>query len=248
MFFRTETKQYNLEIVMAVTDDRHFAEITGQNWIETDVDVQPGDFYFNNKVIKLGGDGYKEIEDYIFAKREEENVVILAREAEETAERERLLRLIEEAEATGEPIVLGTTVLPPVPVPPLEERVEAVKKFPLPVFVPILSQPLPPVTMDTLNEYKAKLVDTKKMIAGIEGATDDNPNLCVFSNPIVFAEGTEFEHTVESLPIPDTELSTFLAHWKKVEADQQQFIDYLKTELNWTADETATDDGGPDPE
>lgn len=246
MLFRTEKNKYDLDIVVAITSDANFASKTGLTWHETSGSVATGDFWFNGNIIKPGGEGYSDIEAIIHAKVEEENVVIRAAEAARDAEIARLMALAEESEDGV--VVVDTSILPPIPVPELGERIEEVKKMKPPTFVSLFSQEQPTPTVELVNEYLTKLNDTNKMIAAIEGATDSDPYVCHFAEPVTFAEGTDYEHTVESLPIPDESIADFLAHWRKVKADQEAYIAHLKTVTNWVADESIADDGGPDPE
>lgn len=247
MLFRTEKDKYGLDIVVATTADSNFAAISGLDWKETSSPVATGDFWFNGNIVKPGGEGYGAIEEIIFNKVEEENVIIRAAEEARAAEIARLMALAEESE-DGSVTVVDTTILPPIPVPSLEERISEVKKLQIPVFTSLFSQPQPAPTLELVAEFIAKLADTNKMIAAIEGATDSDPYVCHFAAPVTFAEGTDHEHTVESLPIPDESIADFLAHWKKVKADQEAYIAHLKTVTGWVADGATPDDGGPDPE
>jgi hypothetical protein len=102
MFFRTHTDKYNLEIIIAVTDNAEEVSLTpSNNWQSTDQPVVAGNYWFNGQVIKPGDHpAYDPIAAIIEAYHAKETAdfvaAVQAAMAAREAERERIGALQED--------------------------------------------------------------------------------------------------------------------------------------------------------
>ncbi|MDB4348954.1 hypothetical protein OAA64_01370 [bacterium] len=232
MYFTTITNKYGLKVIEHVQGEGNadFVNSSGLAWIEVDEEeIMPatGDYWHNEQIIKLDSDEYETIiAPILHEAREVENVVLDAKAAELAAEKARLLA--EQEEGAGDPIVPD----PDPAVLDISEQKIIAKQARKPVYIPIREQDeIPPYTQATLDLYTEMLADTGRMIAGIEGDTDPDPDIVRFPEPITFLDGTPEEHTLEYIVLADEDKDEFLAHWNKVKEDQQAFVTFLTARL-----------------
>lgn len=232
MYFTTITNKYGIKVIEHVAGDGQadFVASSGLAWIEVDEEIvmpATGDYWHNEKIIKVDSDDYDTvIAPIIHDAREVENAVIKQKADELEAEKARLLA--EHEEGAGDPIVPEDD---PAILDLAETKILA-KQARKPIYVPIREQDeIPPYTQATLDLYTEMLADTKRMIAGIKADTDPDPDIVRFPEPITFLDGTPEEHTLEFIVLADEDKDEFLEHWGKVEADQQAFVDFLTARL-----------------
>jgi len=226
MYFRTEENAYGIDIIVATETDATLVSSSGNVWIESsDPDCVPGNYWHNNTIYVPGSDEYNnDIAPLISAARADADAAIA--DAEQ-AERDRIAeeQAAMSTDLEGDPVE-GTELT-------LEERKVLAKRYPSPTYIPIREDPLgvPDITAENLAIWEERLADTGRLIAGVEGDTDPDPQIVRFPEPITFLEGTDMEHTIEYVILPDEEKADYIAHLRIVEADQASWVAHMKSVL-----------------
>lgn len=233
MYVRTDKNLYGLDIIIDVSDNDHFVQTSGLDWINIDNSYSPkiGDYWYQDNVISPGDDNYNLIEKIIFDVEEEKRLV---REAEEKQFEEDQAKLLAQALDDAEKSDLMLDSPPPIipEEPPTIDLVEFVKSLPRPTLIP-LSEVLKDEqkTPELLEEWTRKNNELVKLIGAVVNSTRFEDQKVYFDPLLVENQGTPEEYTREFMLIPDSTKEEYLEHLRAVDADQKEFLTSLKTEL-----------------
>lgn len=226
MYFRTKENAYGIDIIVATETDATLVSSSGNVWIESsDPNCVPGNYWHNNTIYVAGSDEYNnDIAPLISAARAEADA---AQEAAEQAERDRIAAEQAAMDNTPEGEPVAKTELT------LEEKKALAKTYTSPKYVPIRENPngIPEITLENLAVWEEILADTQRVIDGVNNDTDPDPQIVRFPEPITFLEGTEQEHTLEYIVLPDESKADYLAHMELVKADQTAWVAHMKSVL-----------------
>lgn len=226
MYFRTEKNNYDIDIIVATETDATLVNTSNNQWIETDdPDCVPGAYWISGQCVTVSSPDYDElVGSVIAAAREETDAAIRA--ADEAA-REEAARIAAEQAELDEPDAIEDDAELTV-----EERKVLAKQSPKPTYIPIRERvEIPAITTENLAIWEEILADTIRTISGVENDTDPDPNIVRFPEPITYLEGTDEEHTVEFIILPDEDKASYLEHWGKVKEDQEAWVAHMKTVL-----------------
>ena len=231
MYFRTKKNNFDIDIVVATESDNLLVNNDNNTWLESDDALcVEGNYWHNSKFYVPGSDDYNnDIGPLLSADREESDAAAIAKEeairAQIKAEQDATDYTPDQsdAEANLEAAARDGS---------LEARKKIAKTFPKPVYTPIRELlEIPEINAENLAFYEEILADTKRVIAGVKADVNDDPDVVEFPEPITFLEGTEQEHTLSEIVLPDEDKASYLAHMETVEADQTAWIAHMKTVL-----------------
>jgi hypothetical protein len=212
-YIRTEKNNYNIDIVIDVTDNEHFVQTSGLSWIETDVDISPqiGDYYYNNKFINLQSEDYKIIENIIF---EYEEIKRIEREAEEERIRLEIERQMHENPIEPAPPELT------IDAPLIDPRT-----LPKPVPGPLIGIE---ITMQNYEHWSNANANTNVLINALE---TKNPvvedRIAKFDPPIEFPDGV----IQSEFAFPDDSLGEYIDYLKQTDFYQKELLTRMKAYL-----------------
>lgn len=230
MYFRTKKNNFNIDIVIATETDPLLVNNDNNTWLESEDPLcVPGNYWYNSKFYELGSDDYNtDIGPLIGGAREEADA---ARLAEEQAIRDRIAAEQAAMDTTPDDSDAATN-LESAADETLEIRKKLAKTFPAPTYVPIREMPeVPEITAENLAHWEEVLADTGRLIDAVKNDTNPDPDVVGFPEPITFLEGTDQEHTLTEIVLPDQDKAAYLAHMETVQADQAAWVAHMKTTL-----------------
>jgi len=237
MHIRCITNKYNLQLIIDVCEDDDFARLTAPNlnWIDIDGTANPGDYYHNNKVIRLGSPDYSVIENIIYQaekadadKRAAEGKIYEEQMAKELAELQKQAEAEEAAKV--EEVTKRTPTVIQIPANLVQLRVEA-KAHPKPKAVDYFNDPQPEkFTKEDADMWDHRAVEIDRLIAAVETATWED-HAVIYNPPHHIAPGTEFESIREYDVVPHDSKEEYLAYLRSNSANIKKYRDHVKTQV-----------------
>ena len=230
MYFRTKKNNFDIDIVVATESDNLLVNNDNNTWLESDDALcVEGNYWHNSKFYEPGSDDYNnDIGPLISAARVDSDA---AKIAAEQALRDKIKAEQDAMDTTPDDSDADANLEGAVDTS-LEARKKLAKTFPKPVYTPIRELlEIPEINAENLAFYEEVLADTKRVIAGVKADVNDDPDVVEFPEPITFLEGTDQEHTLSEIVLPDEDKASYLAHMETVEADQTAWVAHMKTVL-----------------
>lgn len=214
-YIRTEKNNYDLNIIIDVTDNENFVNTSGLDWISVDSkDIpQTGSYFYDGKVITLDSDDYKIIENIIFESEEPTRVV----------RDEEYKKLIEEYEKLKEQMILEEES-------DLENtKEEILNDLPKPIASPIEGVES---TIENYNIWNDNLTNLDIMVRHYDSRNYTvKDNVITFNPPIEFPDGT----IQENVPLPYS--MTFEDQYNYLKEHKEyvkELVDRIKNDLQIT--------------
>jgi len=212
-YIRIEKNNYDIDIVIDVTDNEHFVETSGLSWISVDVQDSPqiGDYYYENKFINLQSEDYKIIEDIIF---EQEEVKRIAREEEEARIRKELEDQIQQIdiEPAPEKLIESAPLIDP-------------RTLPKPVPGPIIGVE---INMENYEHWQNANTNLGILINALE---TKNPivedKIAKFDPPVEFSDGA----IQPEFAFPDDSVEEYIDYLKQTDFYQKELLTRMRAYL-----------------
>lgn len=231
-YIRTIKNNYDIDVVIDVTDNADFVQTSGLDWIEIgDIQAENGNYYHDGKIISVDSDDYVIIENII---KEYEDPARLERERLEVEFQENFEKEIEEffrTQSFEEP----TDFIPPEPPDPTDaesiaaaEQSGAVdpRKFSKPTAPPILGVES---TESNLRDWERNYKNISFLINSL---ISENPsvvnNVATFDVELEFPDG----HKQKYFPFPEEDISGYIQHLSAVKQTYRDLLDTICTDLN----------------
>lgn len=217
-YIRTEKNNYDLDVIIDVTDNENFVTTSGLDWILVDSEYIPqnGSYFYDGKVIALESEDYKIIENIIFESEEPSRIV----------RDEEYKKLIEEYEKLQEQMILDTVD---------EENnledfgEEILNNLPKPVASPIEGVDS---TIENYNIWMDNLNNLEIMVRYYDsGNYILEDNIIKFNPPIEFSDGTIQENVVLPYSMTFEDQHNYLKEHKEY---VKELVDRIKNDLQIT--------------
>ncbi len=214
-YIRTEKNNYDLDVIIDVTDNENFVNTSGLDWISVDSEdiPQTGSYFYDEKVITLDSEDYKIIENIIFESEEPTRIV----------RDEEYKKLIEEYEKLQEQMILEQ-----------ESNLEDTKEEILNNLPKLVASPIENVdsTIENYNIWKDNLTNLEIMIRQYDSENYTvEDNVITFNPPIEFPDGTIQENVVLPYSMTFQDQHNYLKEHKEY---VQQLVDRIKNDLQIT--------------
>lgn len=231
-YIRTVKNNYDIDVVIDVTNNSDFVQTSGLEWIEIgDVQAENGNYYHDGKIISVDSDDYVIVENII---KEYEEPARLERERLEAEFEEISKREIEEFfenQKSEEP----TDFIPPEPPDPTDaEAIAAVesagavdpRNFTPPKAYPILGVES---TQSNLRDWERNYKNISFLINSLNS---ENPtvvnNVAIFDPELEFPDGHKQSH----FPFPEKDISGYVQHLIAVKQTYRDLLDNICSDLN----------------
>lgn len=214
-YIRTEKNNYDLNIIIDVTDNENFVNTSGLDWISVDSEdiPQTGSYFYDGKVITLDSEDYKIIENIIFESEEPTRVV----------RDEEYKKLIEEYEKLKEQMILEEEsdlentkeeILNDLP-KPIASQIEGVES-----------------TIENYNIWNDNLTNLEIMVRHYDSENYTvKDNVITFNPPIEFPDGTIQENVALPYSMTFEDQHNYLKEHKKY---VKELVDRIKNDLQIT--------------
>lgn len=231
-YIRTIKNNYDIDVVIDVTDNTDFVQTSGLDWIEIgNVQAENGNYYYDGKIISVDSDDYVIIENII---REYEEPARLERERLEAEFEENAKKEIEEffeSQTLEEP----TDFIPPEPPDPTDEEaiaaIEAAgaidpRKLKKPTPYPILGVES---TESNLRDWENNYKNISYLINNLNSG-----NIKVENNVVIFDPELEFEdgHKQKYFPFPEDTVEEYISYLIAVRQTYRDLLDTICSDLN----------------
>lgn len=209
-YIRTEKNNYDLDIIIDVTNNEEFVNTSGLDWIPIDLEEIPqtGSYFYDGKVVTLDSEDYKIIENIIFDIEEPNRIV----------RDEEYRKLVEEFEKLSQ-----------MSLDENEQGEQLLSDLPKPVARPIEGVDS---TTENYNIWKDNLtrIDTTLEYYDSGNYTVED-NVITFDPPIEFPDGTVQETVI--LPHSIT-INEQYEHLKENRKYTKELVDRIKNDLQIT--------------
>lgn len=231
-YIRTIKNNYDIDVVIDVTDNTDFVQTSGLDWIEIgNVQAENGNYYYDGKIISVDSDDYVIIENII---REYEEPARLERERLEAEFEENAKKEIEEffeSQTLEEP----TDFIPPEPPDPNDSEAIAAlessgaldpRKLKKPTPYPILGVES---TESNLRDWENNYKNISFLIN-----TLNSQDLTIENNVVVFDPELEFPdgHTQKYFAFPEDTVQEYIAYLVAVKQTYRDLLDNICSDLN----------------
>jgi len=231
-YIRTIKNNYDIDVVIDVTDNTDFVQTSGLDWIEIgNIQAENGNYYYDGKIISVDSDDYVIIENIIRESEEPERL-----------ERERLEREFEEnaqneiQEFFENQLLENTTDdTAPEPPDPLDDEAIAAaesagavdpRNFTRPKAYPILG----------VESNESNLRDWERNYKNISFSINslNSGNFTVVDNVAIFDPELEFPdgHKQSHFPFPEDDVNGYIQHLIDVRQTYRDLLDTICTDLN----------------
>lgn len=220
-YIRTEKNNYDLDVVIDVSDNKDFVDTSGLSWIQIDQSEKPlvGSYYYEGKFISIDSEEYPIIENIIFEVEEPKRIE--KEEYEQKMLEEYQQRLEEE---------LNELPPPPDPIEVDPNEVENIlMEIPKPIAKPIEDVESTQENYDYWRQVLNNIEITVKAYDSNQYNVDEN--VITFDPPIEFSDGTIQEKVI--LPYSMT-IEDQIEHVKANLKYTKELVDRIKGDLKIT--------------
>jgi len=220
-YIRTEKNNYDLDIIIDVTDNENFVNSSGLDWNLIDSENMPetGSYFYNGKIIALDSDDYKIIENIIFESEEPNRIV----------RDEEYRKLVEEYEKLKEQMIIEEENNN------LENNnLENIKEEILNTLPKLVASPIEGIdsTVENYNLWKDNLSNLEIMVKTYDSGNHTvEDNVITFNPPIEFPDGTIQESVVLPYSMTFEDQHEYL---KKHKEYVKELVDRIKDDLQIT--------------
>lgn len=238
-YIRTIKSNYDLDIVIDVTDNQDFVQTSGLDWIDIgDQSAENGNYYHEGSIISVDSDNYSVIENIIFEAEEPERIERDRIKAEEDAallaylESDEFLEEIKLTEGYIAPEEGPEFTPPATPPDPLDAAAIAAAEASGAVDPRTLELPAPPVfdTPEVINEevYQRWLSDYNN-ISVLSNALVSASYNEVSENVVIFTPGLEFpDGNIQThFPFPEATVEDYAAYVASVKLERKRVLDII---------------------
>lgn len=211
-YIRIEKNNYDIDIVIDVTDNEEFVTTSGLSWISIDTEKAPeiGNYFYNEKFISLDSEDYKIIENIIF---KHEEVLRIAREKEQEKINQELEKLQKETSID----------LPPPKLPELEPIDP--RDLPKPIAGPIIGVE---INLENYDHWKNSNANLNILINALETKNPIVENkIAKFDPPITFPDGA----IQPEFAFPEDTIEEYINYLKQTDSYQKELLVRMRTYL-----------------
>jgi hypothetical protein len=231
-YIRTIKNNYDIDVVIDVTDNTDFVQTSGLEWIEIgNTQSENGNYYYDGKIISVDSEDYVIIENII---KEYEEPARLERERLEKEFEENTQKEIQEF---FENQLLENTTDDTAPEPPDPLDADAIaaaeaagavdpRNFTTPKAYPILG------VQSTESNFRDWERNYKNISFLINSLNSENPtvvnNVAIFDPELEFPDG----HKQSNFPFPEDDINGYIQHLIAVRQTYRDLLDTICTDLN----------------